>query len=121
PATAQAEPEPVSRVGMLCRARGAREQRQRNDRTQETRRHVHGDLLRLGQRTREGPAEPGLRPTVRCSVGHDQWNVMPRPKSITLCFHPVVTVAPPELRSPTPPYAKFATGVSEMFRPTRMS
>src|SRR2546430_8825469 len=53
----------------------------------------------------------------------DQWNVTPSPKSTTFCFQPVANGAPPPdtFKSPTPPYTKLATGVSETLRPTRVS
>src|SRR2546421_1926358 len=59
PAAPQPDPEPLPVLRILRRARGAREQHQRTDRDKDTR----------------GPAEPGLRPTVRRGVEHDQWNV----------------------------------------------
>src|SRR5438093_437588 len=70
--------------------------------------------------SRGGTARPVWR---RRITAMDQWNVTPNPKSTTFCFQPVANGAPPPdtFKSPTPPYTKLATGVSETLRPTRIS
>src|SRR5439155_18822959 len=46
-----------------------------------------------------------------------QWNVTPKPTSITRCRQPLAVANPPPLngtsKSPSAPYTKFTTGVSD--------
>src|SRR3989441_8120888 len=87
----------------------------------QLRRERAGDREREHRALRRPFQAPSHAGSSRAGRAHPQWNVIPTPSSITLCFTASGTVRPPPVTCPSSPNKKFATGVSETLRPIRTS